>query len=287
MSFSYIEATDTLIATHTTVPSGASDQGTDTIRNVDSVVFLDRALDFSDFGQIRYSGSTPTTPAVLNGDEGGVPTRDFLFGGAGIDTINGLLLDDYIEGREGFDSINGGAGNDFLDGGPGRDFIDGGTGNDTAVYRAGDGVVSDYNRIDLGDDPSRRPFNPDETLLNIENLTGGDAMDWFWGDSGGNRLEGKDNNDKLVGLDGDDTLLGGDGYDQLVGGRGNDEMHAGQGRSILIGGWGDDLLTDADKQSWAWYGGVIWRSGATPMLRADRTLLTMPACRIWDLPLKK
>jgi Ca2+-binding RTX toxin-like protein len=246
MVFQFDEQTETLIATHRLVSNGASDQGTDEIRNVESVVFLDRSFAFDDFGAVRYSSSTPTMPARLDGDEGGVPTRDFLFGSDGIDTINGLELDDYIEGRGGFDNLNGGNGNDLIEGGPGRDFIDGGAGIDTAVYRLGDGADPNFNRIDLLDDDNRRPFTADETPINVENLTGGDASDWFWGDNGANRLEGKDGNDKLVGFGGNDTLLGGKGVDQLVGGRGDDFVDGGQDRTVIIGGLGNDTVTSQD-----------------------------------------
>ncbi|MGH1425708.1 MAG: DUF4214 domain-containing protein [Pseudooceanicola sp.] len=255
-SFTYDEVTSTLTTTHTTVRAGTTNQGVDEIRNVDHVVFLDRAVAIADFGNVQTSNSTPSSPQLLEGDEGGTPTRDFLFGGSGTDTINGYALDDYIEGRDGFDSLDGGAGNDWIDGGAGRDFIDGGAGNDTAIFNAGDGAQFDFNFVDLLNDPARRPFAVVETVINIENLTGGDAHDYFWGDHGRNRLEGRAGNDKLVGFWGNDTLLGGDGADQLVGGRGNDSMDGGEGFDIFVGGRGRDRYSD-DGNGILWYGGDV------------------------------
>ncbi|MGR3322646.1 MAG: DUF4214 domain-containing protein [Pseudooceanicola sp.] len=255
-NFSWNGDTSTLIATHTGTVHDRGHQGTDSIRNVAVVAFLDMTVEFSRFGEIRYSGSEPDLPPVLlEGDPDGVPNRDFLIGGDGIDTINGKAGDDYIEGRDGFDQLNGGSGNDWINGGAGRDYIDGGTGIDTAVFNPGDGSIANFNHVDLLRDETRRPFIPNETIINIENLSGGAAHDWFWGDNAANRLDGKGGADKLVGFDGNDTILGGEGDDQIVGGRGNDRLSGGAGYDLYIQTWGNDTISDSDGRGEAWYGG--------------------------------
>ena len=63
----------------------------------------------------------------------------------------------------------------------------------------------------------------------IANLVGSTHSDVFWGDGGGNRLEGREGDDQLYGLAGDDSLEGGEGNDILNGGEGADVLDGGQG----------------------------------------------------------
>jgi Ca2+-binding RTX toxin-like protein len=68
--------------------------------------------------------------------------HDFLFGGAGSDTVHGNLGSDFVSGGSEGDTVRGGGGNDkilghngddFLYGDPGTDELTGGVGSDTFV----------------------------------------------------------------------------------------------------------------------------------------------------------
>lgn len=63
-----------------------------------------------------------------------------------------------------------------------------------------------------------------DTLLNFENVIGGEADDLIVGDSNVNRLEGRGGSDKINAGQGDDTVLGGDGDNVLDGGSGIDTL---------------------------------------------------------------
>jgi hypothetical protein len=76
---------------------------------------------------------------ILNGGDGG----DFLYGGAGRDSLNGNLGIDWLLGGAGNDSVDGGGDDagDYLFGEAGddsirayRDYVDGGAGWDTLTY---------------------------------------------------------------------------------------------------------------------------------------------------------
>ena len=71
---------------------------------------------------------------TLNGNAG----QDLIFGGDGVDTINGNAEDDRLDGDAGNDILNGGDGDDMLWGEADRDRLSGGTGNDTLDAGAGD-----------------------------------------------------------------------------------------------------------------------------------------------------
>jgi len=65
---------------------------------------------------------------------------DTVYGGAAMNSLDGMGGDDTIYGLEGDDIITGGADNDALYGGSGDDGIDGGAGDDVPERReAGNG----------------------------------------------------------------------------------------------------------------------------------------------------
>ena len=168
---------------------------------------------------------------TLYGEEGtdvlnGGTEDDILYGGADDDTLNGDADHDTLYGDGGNDILNGGAGNDRLMGGAGNDALNGDSGTDTADYRNLDtGISADlttgitaYNGSD-----------EEDTLKDIENLTGTLSSDTLTGNDLANTLEGLDGNDILSGLDGDDHLTGGEGDDQLIGGAGADTLTGNEG----------------------------------------------------------
>lgn len=77
-------------------------------------------------------------------------------------------------------------------------------------------------------------------IKNIENVSGGEANDFIFGNLFDNVLSGHG---------GDDQIFGGAGADILLGGDGNDKLDGGADRNILIGGLGQDIVfggTDED-----------------------------------------
>jgi Ca2+-binding RTX toxin-like protein len=145
--------------------------------------------------------------------------------------FEGLGGDDSLSGRSGDDSLLGGAGDDNLKGGIGNDTLDGGThtlaatgdGNGAVANNAGD--TADYSErtqsinatLSAGDgsvtvDLTGNGFGAGDevdSLLRIENITGGSNDDVISGDELNNTLKGNS---------GDDTLSGGLGKDYIDGG---------------------------------------------------------------------
>lgn len=129
--------------------------------------FVDNALDKT-IAVSPVAATTQTPPpssyTIFAGDGGEqltgaatsvVALNDYLFGGAGDDTLLGLRGDDYLEGGagsdrlvgdDGSDTLIGGAGNDSLSGGDGVDQLAGGAGDDT--LDGGDGY--DFYQISEG-----------------------------------------------------------------------------------------------------------------------------------------
>src|SRR3546814_11010782 len=91
----------------------------------------------------------------------------------------------------------------------GNDLHDVGLGTETASYASeSDGVA-----VDLGAGTAAGADVGTDTLISIENATGGSGDDTLTGDLGANVLAGGAGDDTLVGGAGDDTLVGGIGED--------------------------------------------------------------------------
>ncbi|MFN6338975.1 MAG: calcium-binding protein [Cyanobacteriota bacterium] len=152
---------------------------------------------------IASGDSSLATTLSINGirlTAGNVMTdgsTEFIFGGAGNDSI---------DGRDGSDVLAGGAGNDYLKGQNGSDALFGESGND--VLEGGDGGYgNDSNDL----------------------LDGGDGADILSGREGGDTLIGGAGDDDLRGGNGDDILIGGPGNDRLRGEAGSDVYRFGRG----------------------------------------------------------
>lgn len=135
---------------------------------------------------------------------------NFLYGGAGNDTM---------KGHKGTDDLVGGDGNDKLDGLAGSDYLTGGDGNDILKGGAGD----DWLRGDAGNDTLK-------------------------GDAGDDVLYGGEGNDILDGGAGADRLIGGLGTDTLKGGSGADKFLFHVGESTLEQGSMDTVSDFKIKQ---------------------------------------
>jgi Ca2+-binding RTX toxin-like protein len=190
---------------------------------------------------------------VLAGDLG----DDVLSGDAGNDTLYGdgqISWDGHGTGGSGpittyadatGNYVGAVPGNDTLEGGLGDDTLDGGGGIDTATYAHASGAVS----VDLGFGAASGA-DGDDTLVNMENVTGSEFADVITGNGLANVLDGLGGNDSIAGGAGDDTITGGDGDDFLQGdfgdnnitAIGNDTIYGGNGNDGLRGGAGDDMM---------------------------------------------
>lgn len=141
-----------------------------------------------------------------------------IIGGSAGDVLSGNAADNNLEGR---------GGNDVLIGGGGHDILNGGTGRDTVSYSS---LTSGVNISLAHAGPQAIGATGQQTLISIENLTGGNGRDILIGDEGPNTLRGNLGNDTLIGGAGRDILTGGAGRDvyQYVAAAFGDDVAAGQ-----------------------------------------------------------
>ncbi len=123
-----------------------------------------------------------------------------LYGGSGKDILVSKDGDDYLYGERGDDTLVGGDGDDFIDGGDGADLLDNSS-LDSSVY------------VDLSKNIATGIGN--DTITNIENVSGSSVDDILIGDDKDNFLMGNSGNDTLIGNGGNDHLDGGDGEDSV------------------------------------------------------------------------
>jgi Ca2+-binding RTX toxin-like protein len=187
---------------------------------------------------------------------------DYLYG---IENVVGSPFNDRIIGNHGANLIVGGAGDDWIEAGGGVDvasYADAVSGVDIWL---GDGTLAGYAHGGGGND----------TLFEIENLTGSPFADSLIGNASANVLDGGGGDDILIGGLGDDTLNGGAGADRVlysVGATGGatvdlrivgpqDTGDAGHDTLIAIEGIGgtdyNDRLIGNDGDNWlsGWLGG--------------------------------
>jgi Ca2+-binding RTX toxin-like protein len=202
-------------------------------------------VDTADYGYATgaltatLDGAGTATVVAGTGDTDTLISIENVVGGSGHDVLFG---------DGGANGLNGGGGNDTLRGGAGNDLLDGASGNDTADYgylAAGAALSATLNAattviLAVGDADT-------DTLVSIENVSGGGGNDWLTGDGGGNRITGGAGNDILSGGAGNDFLSGGSGDDILAGDDGDDSLSGSAGVDTLSGGAGNDNFgTDAD-----------------------------------------
>ncbi len=163
-----------------------------------------------------------------------------------IENVVGSNAGDTLIGDAQDNRLSGAAGNDTLEGGEGDDTLEGGTGRDTASYSRATSGVS----VDLASGVASGGAGND-TLHDIENVSGSRYDDTLSGDQNANRLVGGQGDDTLDGGSGNDTLVGGRGADTLIGGAGSDtasyqDESAGVSVNLqtgqMTGGDGDDTL---------------------------------------------
>ena len=217
-------------------------------------------------------------------DASGVGSGALIVGLSGNDTIIGTQFDDILIGGDGDDILDAGPGNDLVFGnggndtliggsGEGNDRLDGGIGTDTVTYSSATQavVVNLTSGLAFGD-----PAIGSDTLVDIENVIGGQGNDTIVGNAVANVLDGGPGDDILSGLGGDDTLIGGAGNDTLIGGTGSDAaMFSGNRADYTLQTNADgsivvtDLRADGD--------GVDTLAADIEILRfADQDVLVVP-----------
>jgi len=181
--------------------------------------------------------------------------------------ISGANVGDTLTGNSGDNKIYAGEGDDTIFSTLGADYLDGeGDTKDANNPDGGDWV--DYSnqsttrvsvQLDAGNGDGTGVDNFTNTLINIENIRGTDAVagDNITGDANANIIEGGNNNsgvdsnnnyDVLRGGGGDDTIYG-DTQDTLSSVGGRDIIYGDAGNDTLYGGAGSDRFyggADAD-----------------------------------------
>lgn len=173
-------------------------------------------------------GGTVGNPTIINGTPGDDRGDNALIGTSGIDNIFGF---------EGRDDLIGGAGDDRLDGGAGD--------RDSANYYNAETAVNANLSTGIVSDGQ----GGTDTLLNIEEVRGGDFGDTLVGGEGFNSyLRGRGGDDVITGTNTDDNfntdLDGGDGNDILTSVGGSGFFQPGTGDDTVIGSAsGFDMLS--------------------------------------------
>ncbi|MGB5867199.1 MAG: hypothetical protein WBG69_04915, partial [Arcobacteraceae bacterium] len=156
---------------------------------------------------------------------------DTIVGNASINTIVALNGDDTITGDGGDDHLFGGEGDDVFKAGiydainntlgagdDGADTIDGGTGTESVGDTVDYSTISKSINVTLAgsadtDATVTITDYTNDTIRNIENVTGSQVNDIINGNIENNTLKGEAGDDTLYGAGGDDVLDGGDNID--------------------------------------------------------------------------
>ncbi len=203
------------------------------------------------------SGNDTINISAANGS--GFLPGNYVYSGAGNDSITGGSGNDVLYSGAGNDTINGGAGDDYLYSGTGIDNIVGGTGNDylyidnftdaantiitytapnngTIVGGSNDGTIfREIERVEL------RTGSGNDTI-NIAAATASGSQNYVYSGDGSDTINGSVGVDNLYGEGGNDTINGGEGTDYLYGGSGNDILDGGAGIDYLYGEGGNDTI---------------------------------------------
>ena len=214
---------------------------------------------------LNYSINLETYYNQFTGVYLGTSGNDFggggqvVYGLAGNDTLEGALLDSYIDGGIGDDVLISGGGNNtyvFVMGHGSDRIVNSGNGtillqnidpNSVQLSKLGNNLIITTglnDRITVVDYAASQ--NNQIGRINLGNGTSWDSAyinTTVFGATNGNDLKnGTDGNDTIYGLNGNDTLNGGLGNDQLFGNDGNDSLNGDTGNDTLDGGLGIDTM---------------------------------------------
>ncbi len=231
---------------------GDASVGTDTV----SGVFEVRGTAFDDalFGSDANPGAGFESFEGMAGDDlivgrGGLDRVNYASSPTGVDVnlLTGVGFDGFgsvdtlfdIEGIKGSnfdDALVGDFGDNQFEPLLGADQIDGGAGVDELVF---DDIATAVE-IDLRFEIGRHANGDVLTIVDIENVVGGEADDDIVATSGDNVLIGGSGDDRLVGLAGADIIEGDGGADVMFGNSGDDILLGGEGDDRIVGGFGAD-----------------------------------------------
>jgi Ca2+-binding RTX toxin-like protein len=269
-----------------------------TIRSVERVDYIQTSI-FADTVYLGdYLGAAFSTYLEAGNDVAtGGNRADYIYGGDGNDIINGGGGNDWLDGGYGDDVIDGGDGDDFIQMISGIDTINGGAGTDQVrinySYSGSSGVRIDLRALWTGGTgtvgssmlQSIESIDYIQTSNYADRVYLGDYLGEVFGTylqggndiaTGGNRIDyiyGDDGNDTISGAGGDDVLDGGVGNDTLRGDGGNDLLTGGAGDDVLYGGGGTDIAVfSGNSSSYLVYqnaGGALFVQSRAPGSTAD------------------
>ncbi len=154
---------------------------------------------------------------------GNLAANEYLHFDGSAETDGAFLL----TGGAGNDILIGGAGDDFFKGKAGDDYIDGGAGKNRATFSDDTAGVT----VTLyGQGHAQNTGDGNDTLKNIQDISGGSGNDTITGDANANWLWGEGGNDTIVGNGGNDVIQIGSlgtgivGTDNVDGGGGFDTL---------------------------------------------------------------
>jgi Ca2+-binding RTX toxin-like protein len=237
------------------------------LRNVGAITMDLTAVETVD---VRLLGGADT----FTGGAGLAPIfeRVQVYGGAGVDTLNGGDSADTLDGgADPGDVVNGGAGDDTLvsegdgdaltggDGNdrftlalpnPGGDSMDGGPGTGDVLAVTGTAADDRFSVTGAAGNWTLSEAGTvvqnvlDTEVLAVDALDGDDVVTVAAGalDALTLDLDGGPGRDAFTGTNGADVLRGGDGDDTLRGGSGNDRLFGDDGTDRLFGDAGADAL---------------------------------------------
>jgi Ca2+-binding RTX toxin-like protein len=171
-----------------TVTANSSDEGIDTLTDVETLLFANQLYDFS-----SWTGGALPTPGIP------LPTAG----------------DDILTGTAGSDTINAGDGNDIVNGSLGPDALDGGSGVDTLSYSAFtppgpyDALyfAAHVNELYYYDSSTLNVWTLAGSFQNFEHVIAGAGDDWMIDSAGDEIFEGGAGADIFAAINGgSDTL---------------------------------------------------------------------------------
>lgn len=185
-------------------------------------------------------GATPTAGA---GDRvhGGAQT-DQAYGGLGNDIVNGNDDGDYLEGNNGSDTVHGNGANDRVIGGSSQEASAGVGRPDVGDFLYGDAgadlVTGDNAKLEIvGDGAQATRVTRGRAFASFHQVTLLDlGLTPAAGTSGGDVVEGGDEQDVAYGQGGADRMKGNGGDDYAEGGPGVDWLEGNLGADDLVGG---------------------------------------------------
>ena len=171
----------------------------------------------------------------------------------GNSTFDGMgnALDNVMIGGAGADTLTGLVGNDVLNGMDEADRLVGGMGDDTYTYTVDDTIVELENE---GTDTilvANQGFTLPEYVENLTLTENTTALPIS--------LNGNDEDNTIIGTENREVLVGRYGDDTLYGGGGDDTLSGWEGSNSIVAGDGDDVITlDSGR------GTVLAGEGSTP-----------------------